>query len=182
MGALITLSRLIDRITEVIGKSASWLILVSVLVSAANATIRKVFNTSSNAWLELQWYLFGAVFLLGAAYTFQMNEHIRIDIVSSRLPKAVRNWIEIIGHVLFLTPFCLIVLYTGIPFFKVAFLTNEYSASAGGLILWPAKLMLPLGFFLLFLQAMSELIKRIAIMRGLIPDNLMGGGSHGSVE
>jgi len=182
MSGLLSLSRLIDTINARIGKLMSWLILAAVLVSSINAFVRFFFNRSSNGWLELQWYLFGAVFLLGAAYTFQMNEHIRIDIVSSRLPKVVRNWIEIIGHVLFLTPFCLIVLYTGIPFFKVAFLTNEYSASAGGLILWPAKLMLPLGFFLLFLQAMSELIKRIAIMRGLIPDNLMGGGSHGSVE
>ena len=182
MSGLLSLSRLIDTINARIGKLMSWLILAAVLVSSINAFVRFFFNRSSNGWLELQWYLFGAVFLLGSAYTFQKNEHIRIDIINARLPKAVRDWIEIVGHVLFLMPFCLIVLYMGVPFFKTAFLTNEYSASAGGLILWPAKLMLPLGFFLLLLQAVSELIKRIAIMRGLIPETHLGGGSHGAVE
>lgn len=178
MGALLSLSRLIDAITYRIGKAVGWLILAAVIVSAVNASVRFAFNMSSNAWLELQWYLFGAVFLLGSAYTLQMNEHIRIDIVSSRLSKRIRDWIEIIGILFFLMPLCLVMIYTSLPFAIRAFQTSEYSSSAGGLILWPAKILVPIGFMLLLAQGVSELIKRIAIMQGLIADPHAGHSSH----
>jgi TRAP-type mannitol/chloroaromatic compound transport system permease small subunit len=167
---LLKASAAIDAINTRIGIWVSWLILIAVLISTGNAIIRKVFDASSNAWLELQWQLFGAVFMLAAAWTLIRNEHIRIDIVNSRFPKAVRNWIELIGHVLFLIPLCLIMLYDGIPFFIRSVEINEQSANAGGLAQWPAKLLIPLGFALLLVQAFSEIIKRVAVMRGLIPD------------
>jgi TRAP-type mannitol/chloroaromatic compound transport system permease small subunit len=168
--AALRLSAGIDRLNTVIGKSAYWLILVAVLISAINAIVRKAFDVSSNAWLELQWQLFGAVFMLCAAYTFLKNEHIRIDIVNSRLPKAVRDWIDLLGHILFLMPFVLIMLWDGWPFFLTSWHQNEQSLNAGGLPQWPAKFLIPLGFFLLFLQGISEIIKRIAVMQGRIPD------------
>jgi TRAP-type mannitol/chloroaromatic compound transport system permease small subunit len=164
------LSAGIDRLNEAIGKSVYWLILVAVLVSAVNAIVRKAFDVSSNAWLELQWQLFGAVFMLCAAYTFLRNEHIRIDIVNSMFPKRLRDWIDLLGHFLFLMPFVLIMLWDGWPFFVASWLQNEQSGNAGGLPQWPAKFLIPAGFFLLFLQGISEIIKRIAVMRGLIPD------------
>ena len=170
MTGLLRLSAGIDRMNELIGKSAYWLILVAVLVSTVNAIIRKAFDVSSNAWLELQWQLFGAVFMLCAAYTFLKNEHIRIDIVNSRLPKRVRDWIDLLGHIFFLMPFVLIMLYDGIPFFLASWRIGEQSMNAGGLVQWTAKGLIPLGFFLLFLQGISEIIKRLAVMRGLIPD------------
>jgi TRAP-type mannitol/chloroaromatic compound transport system permease small subunit len=160
----------IDRLNEAIGKSVYWLILVAVLISAGNAVIRKAFDVSSNAWLELQWQLFGAVFMLCAAYTFLKNEHIRIDIVNSMFPKRVRDWIDLLGHVLFLMPFVVLMMVDGWPFFTASYRINEQSLNAGGLPQWPAKLLIPLGFFLLFLQGISEIIKRVAVMRGLIPD------------
>ena len=175
---LLQLSRLIDSINERIGKLMSWAILGAVLVSSINATIRFAFNQSSNAWLELQWYLFGAVFLLGSAYTFQKNEHIRIDIINSRMPVRVRHWIDIVGHLLFLTPFCLIMIWLGSRFFWRSFQSGEGSSSAGGLTVWPAKLLIPLGFALLLAQGMSELIKRVAVMQGRIPDPHAGTGGH----
>ena len=170
MKAALRLSAAIDRLNTAIGKSAYWLILVAVLVSAINAIVRKAFDVSSNAWLELQWQLFGAVFMLCAAYTLLKNEHIRIDIVNSRLPKQVRDWIDLLGHLLFLMPFVLLMIYDGWPFFVTSWNQNEQSLNAGGLPQWPAKFLIPLGFFLLFLQGVSEIIKRLAVMQGRIPD------------
>ena len=170
MQGLLAISRAIDALTAFVGRWVYWLILAAVLVSAGNAIIRKVFDMSSNAWLELQWYLFGAVYMLAAAYTLQRNEHIRIDIVSNMLPKRVRNWIEIFGHVFMLLPFAALMVYESWPFFYISFISGEMSGSAGGLILWPARLMILLGFFLLLLQGISELIKRIAIINGTIED------------
>ena len=170
MDAALRLSAGIDRLNTAIGKSACWLILVAVLISTANAIIRKAFDVSSNAWLEAQWQLFGAVFMLCAAYTLLKNEHIRIDIVNSRLPKRVRDWIDLLGHLLFLMPFVLLMIVDGIPFFTTSYLQNEQSGNAGGLPQWPPKFLIPFGFFLLFLQGVSEIIKRVAVMRGLIDD------------
>jgi TRAP-type mannitol/chloroaromatic compound transport system permease small subunit len=170
MQSLLRLSAVIDRITVAIGHSVSWLVLGAVLISAGNAIVRKAFDTSSNAWLEAQWYLFSAVFLLAAAYTLQRDEHIRIDVVSSHLSKRVRDWIDLLGHVLMLMPFALIIIYHAVPFFLTSWKYNETSSSAGGLLVWPAKGMVVAGFALLALQGVSEIIKRIAIMRGLIED------------
>lgn len=181
MGALLGISRLIDRLNTIVGKTMSWLILVAVLVSAGNAIVRKVFNSSSNAWLELQWYLFGAVFLLCAGWTLLANEHIRIDVVNSLLPRRVRNWIDVVGHTLFLMPFCVLILIDSWPFFLRSFQQKEQSMNAGGLIVWPAKLLVVLGFVLLLMQGISELIKRVAIMRGEL-DDIHGGGHHEMAE
>lgn len=181
MHALLGVSRTIDTINIWVGRIAAWAIVVAVLVSAINAIVRKVLGTSSNAWLELQWYLFGAVFMLCAAWTFIANEHIRIDIVANRFPRKVRNWIEVIGHVFFLGGFCAVLIYTSIPFFLNSYASGEVSTNAGGLIIWPAKLLILVGFVLLALQGVSELIKRIAIMRGDIPDPGIGG-HHDAIE
>jgi TRAP-type mannitol/chloroaromatic compound transport system permease small subunit len=170
MQGLLGLSRVIDAINERAGRALAWLILAAVIISTVNAIIRKAFNVSSNAWLEAQWYLFGAVFLGCAAYTFLKNEHIRIDIVSSKMSQTYRNIIEVIGHVFFLIPLCLMMIYYGFPFFYSSFRIGEISTNAGGLIQWPAKLMIPVGFSMLLAQAVSELIKRLAFMQGLIPD------------
>ncbi|MEK0084808.1 TRAP transporter small permease subunit [Benzoatithermus flavus] len=178
MDAALRFSAGIDRLNETIGRTVYWLVLAAVLISAVNAVIRKLFDVSSNAWLELQWQLFGAVFMLGAAYTFLKNEHIRIDIVSNLLPKRVRDWIDLLGHVLFLMPFVVIMIFDGIPFFLGSYRINEQSLNAGGLPQWPAKLLIPLGFFFLFLQGVSEIIKRIAVMQGAIPDP-HGESGHG---
>ena len=170
MDGLLALSRGIDRLNEFIGKWVSWLILLSILVSAGNAIIRKTFDISSNAWLELQWYLFGAAFLLAAAYTLKQNEHIRIDIVYGMFPRRVQHWIDLLGHLLFLMPFCLLmVLYLG-PYVLLSYRSGEVSNNAGGLIIWPAKLLLLIGFALLTLQGVSEIIKKIAVMRGRMED------------
>jgi TRAP-type mannitol/chloroaromatic compound transport system permease small subunit len=170
LDAALRLSAGIDRLNTTIGKSVYWLILVAVLVSAVNAVVRKAFDMSSNAWLELQWQLFGAVFMLCAAYTFLKNEHIRIDIVNARLPKRVRDWIDLVCHFLFLMPFVILMMVDSWPFAVQSWLINEQSPNAGGLPQWPAKWLIPIGFFLLFLQGISEIIKRIAIMRGVIED------------
>ena len=170
MNALLAISRVIDAVNEKLGRATGWLILAAVTVSSVNALVRFSFNRSSNAWLELQWYLFGAVVLLGAAYTFKANEHIRIDILSSRLTKRTRDWIDIFGHLFFLMPLCLVIMWLGWPFFLRSFAQAEVSSSAGGLIVWPAKLLVPLGFTILFIQSISELIKRAAVMKGLIDD------------
>jgi len=166
MQPLLALSRLIDGLNTFVGRTVGWLILVAIAVSAGNALMRKIFSQSSNAWLELQWYLFGAVFLLCAGYALLKDAHVRIDILSSRLSRRKRNWIDVFGHVFFLAPLCLIIVYEGVPFFMRSYLSGENSGNAGGLILWPAKLLVPLGFALLLLQGVSELIKRIAIIRG----------------
>jgi TRAP-type mannitol/chloroaromatic compound transport system permease small subunit len=170
MGGLLALSRMIDAVTAFIGRHIIWLILAAILVSAVNAVIRKAFDMSSNAWLELQWYLFGCVFMGAAAYTLQRNEHIRIDIISGRLSQGARNWIDIAGHALMLLPFTALMIYESLPFVLGAWRSGEMSGSAGGLIIWPARAFILAGFFLLFIQGLSELIKRIAVMRGLIPD------------
>lgn len=170
MGAALALSALIDRINAFLGRSVMWLILLAILVSAGNAIIRKAFDISSNAWLELQWYLFGWAFLVAASYTLQRNEHIRIDIVSNALSKKTRNWIDILGHTFMLLPLTVLMIYLSWPFFWRSWLSGERSGSAGGLIIWPGRLAIFVGFVLLFLQAVSELIKRIAIVRGAIPD------------
>ncbi|AUH34780.1 TRAP transporter small permease subunit [Paracoccus tegillarcae] len=178
MSGLLALSRGIDRMNTFIGKNVSWLILIAVLVSAINAVVRKVFSISSNAWLELQWYLYGTAFLLAAAYTLLENEHIRIDIVYGRWSRRVQHWIDLAGHLLFLMPFTTLVLYLTYPWVMRSIRLQEISMNAGGLILWPAKLMLLLGFGLLFLQGVSEIIKKIAVMRGVIPDHVDHLDSH----
>jgi TRAP-type mannitol/chloroaromatic compound transport system permease small subunit len=182
MGGLLALSRGIDRLNEIIGKSVSWLILVSILVSAGNAVIRKAFNASSNAWLELQWYLFGAAFLLAAAYTLKQNEHIRIDIVYGMFSRRKQHWIDLFGHIFFLMPFVLLMTYYYVPFVLFSVRSGEVSSSAGGLVIWPAKLMLLIGFFLLALQGISEIIKKIAVMRGIIEDPTPFISAHEAAE
>lgn len=170
MGFLLSLSRAIDAVNAFIGKRIAWLILVAVLVSATNAIIRKTFSISSNAWLELQWYLYGAVFLLAAAYTLQKNEHVRIDFVSNMLKKRTRDWIDLLGHIFFLLPFTILVFYLSVPWLMKSINSGEVSANAGGLLLWPAKSFVVIGFALLTAQAISEIIKRIAVIRDMIPE------------
>ncbi len=170
MQSLLKLSRGIDAFTKWTGKRLAWLILVAVVVSAINAIIRKTFDTSSNSWLELQWVLFSIVFLLCSSWTLLDNEHIRIDIINNLLPKKVRDSIDVIGHIFFLMPLCLVMIITGVPFFLRSMQINEQSGNAGGLAQWPAKSLIMIGFAMLLVQGVSELIKRIAVMRGLIPD------------
>ena len=170
MQSLLKLSRGIDAFTRWTGKRLAWLILLAVIVSAVNAIVRKVFDTSSNSWLELQWVLFSVVFLLCSPWTLLDNEHIRIDIVNQMLPKRVRDSIDVVGHVFFLMPLCIIMIITGGPFFMRSVEINEQSGNAGGLPQWPAKSLIIIGFTFLLVQGISELIKRIAVMRGLIPD------------
>jgi TRAP-type mannitol/chloroaromatic compound transport system permease small subunit len=170
VSALLSLSRLIDRASDRIGHLLYWLILATVLISAANAVVRKAFNFSSNAFLEIQWYLFSAVFLLLAGYTLLRNDHVRIDVVAGRLSKHTQTWIEIFGTVFFLFPMAFLLMWLSWPVFVEAYQRHEISTNAGGLIIWPARLLLPIGFFLLLVQGVSELIKRVAFLRGLIPD------------
>ena len=170
MQSLLNLSRAIDAFTRWVGRRLAWLILVAVVVSALNAIVRKSFDTSSNSWLELQWVLFSIVFLLCSSWTLLDNEHIRIDIVNNLLPKQVRSSIDLIGHVFFLIPLTIVMIITGGPFFMRSVEINEQSGNAGGLPQWPAKSLIIIGFTLLLVQGISEVIKRIAVMRGLIPD------------
>ena len=170
MQSLLTMSRGIDAFTRWVGKRLAWLILVAVVVSALNAIIRKSFDTSSNSWLELQWVLFSIVFLLCSSWTLLDNEHIRIDIINNLLPKQVRNSIDVIGHAFFLIPLTFVMIITGGPFFMRSVEINEQSGNAGGLPQWPAKSLIMIGFAMLLIQGVSELIKRIAVMRDLIPD------------
>ena len=170
MSALLKLSRLIDRFSEFLGRWVAWLVLAAVLISAGNAITRKAFNIGSNAFLEIQWYLFAWSFLLAAGYTLLHREHVRIDVINSRLPKRAQVWIDIIGFAFFLTPLCLLTLYLGLPMLISKFQSGEMSGNPGGLIRWPVWLALPIGFFLLMLQGWSELIKRIAYLRGQGPD------------
>ena len=172
MKVLLTVSRGIDALNERIGRIVIWLVLIMALVSASNAVARYLFNLSSNAWLELQWYLFAAVFLLCAGYTLLHNEHIRIDVVSSRLSRRTQLWIDVFGTVFFLLPVTISIMVLSWPIFTNAWVSHEISGNAGGLIRWPARLMVPAGFFLLSLQGISELIKRIAVLRGVIPDDI----------
>ncbi len=170
MQTLLRISRAIDALNGRIGRALIWLVLVMALVSAGNAASRYLFNLSSNAWLELQWYLFSAVFLLCAGYTLLHNDHIRIDVVSSRLNRRAQAWIDVFGTVFFLLPVSLFIMWLSWPVFVNAWTSQEISSNAGGLIRWPARLLVPVGFFLLSLQGVSELIKRIAFLKGLIPD------------
>lgn len=170
MRVLLGISKVIDRVNEFIGKAVSWLILVSILISAGNAVIRKMFNESSNAWLELQWYLFGAAFLLAAAYTLKQNEHIRVDLVYGHLSRRAQHWIDLLGHIVFLMPFALLMVFYLFPYAVLSFRSGEMSTNAGGLIIWPAKAMLLIGFFLLAWQGVSEIIKKIAVMLGNMDD------------
>ncbi|MEO8151464.1 MAG: TRAP transporter small permease subunit [Rhizobacter sp.] len=170
MSSLLTLSRLIDRLSEFIGRWLAWLVLAAVLISALNAVVRKAFNYSSNAFLEVQWYLFAAVFLVAAGYTLLRQEHVKIDVVSGRFSKRTQIWIDIVGLSLFLLPFVVVVIYMTMPIVIRAYEMGEMSSNSGGLIRWPVFAMLPLGLALLGMQAVSEIIKRIAFLKGLVPD------------
>ena len=170
MNLLLRISALIDAVNERVGRSVYWLVLVAVLVSAGNAIIRKLFNVSSNAWLVLQWYLFSAIFLLCAGYTLLRNGHVRIDVLAGRLSPKAQAWIDILGTLFFLLPMTLILTWLSWPYFLHAFRDNEISGSAGGLIFWPARLLMPVGFGLLALQGFSEMVKRIAFVAGKGPD------------
>ena len=170
MKGLLSLSRLIDGLNERIGKLACWLVLAAVLVSAGNAVVRKVFDTSSNAFLEGQWYMFATLFLLSGGYTLLKQEHVRIDVIYLRFSRRTQVGIDILGTILFLLPMSLLMLYLSWPYFTNAFISGETSANAGGLIQWPIKMMMPVGFTLLALQGVSEIIKRIAWLNGLAPD------------
>jgi TRAP-type mannitol/chloroaromatic compound transport system permease small subunit len=172
LNALLALSRAIDAITERVGRIVYWLVLVVVLISAANATVRKAFDYSSNAYLEVQWYLFSVIFLFGAGYTLLRNEHVRIDIIQGRLSPRAQNWIDVFGIVFFLMPMSIVIMWLSWPLFLDSLHRHEVSTNAGGLIIWPARLMVPIGFALLIMQAVSELIKRIAFLMGRIPDPL----------
>ena len=167
---MLILSRFIDRGNEVIGKTVGWFILAAIVLSAGNAVVRKLFNTSSNALLEAQWYLYGAAFLLAAAYTLKQNEHIRIDIVYGALSRRTQHWIDLLGHLLFLMPFALLMDVYFTSYVLQSYRSGEVSNNAGGLVLWPAKALLLVGMLLLTLQGISEIIKKIAVMRGVIPD------------
>ncbi len=181
MNFLLKTSRLIDALNHRVGQAIIWLVLAAVLISAGNAIVRKAFNTSSNALLEIQWYLFSAVFLLGAGYAFLKNAHVRIDFVSNRLSPKMRNWIDIVGILVFLGPLCAILIKLSWPLFENAWTSGEMSQNAGGLIRWPVLLLIPAGMALLLAQAVSELIKRIAFLRGAIADPL-GHGEEPTTE
>jgi TRAP-type mannitol/chloroaromatic compound transport system permease small subunit len=181
MRGLLALSAAIDRVTEFIGRWIGWLILVSIFVSAGNAIVRKLFNMSSNSWLELQWYLFGAAFMMAAAYTLKQNEHIRIDIVYGAFSRRVQHWIDLFGHVFFLMPFVLLMVWYFVPYVALSYRSGEVSTNAGGLIIWPGKAILLIGFVLLTLQGVSEIIKKIAVMAGIIEDPAPFVPTHPSV-
>ncbi len=170
MNAWLKFSNAVDRLNSWIGKYVIWLILASTVISGVNALVRKIFNSSSNAFLEIQWYLFAAAFLLAAGYTLLNNEHVKIDVVSSKFSKRTQIKLDIFGFVAFLTPLCLAILWYGVPFFYKGLISGEVSSNAGGLIRWPVYAMIPLGFSLLLLQSLSELVKRVAFLQGLIED------------
>lgn len=170
MATLLALSGVIDRFNELVGRWIRWLVLAAVLLSAGNAIVRKLFSVSSNAMLEIQWYLFAGVFMLGAGYAFLRNVHVRIDFIASKLSKRTNTIIDILGIVLFLIPLCVILVVLSWPFFYNAWTSGEMSQNAGGLIRWPVLALIPLGFFILLLQGLSELIKRIAFLRGVLAE------------
>ena len=182
MQALLKISKLIDSLNERVGRSVYWLVLIAVLLSAGNAIIRKVFNMSSNAFLEAQWYLFSAVFLLCSGFTLLRNEHVRIDVVNGRFSHKTQAWIDIFGTVFFLLPMAILIMWLSWPVFVDSYVRNEVSTNAGGLVIWPARLMVPIGFALLLMQSVSELIKRIAFLRGRIPDPLEKQGGKSAEE
>ena len=170
MNSLLKLSSLIDGLTERIGKSIIWLVLVVTLIGAGNAVMRYTINYSSNAFLEIQWYLFSAIFLFGAGYTLKRNEHVRIDLIAGRLSRRGQAWIDIFGIIFFLLPMAIAVMYLSWPIFLLALHNNEQSSNAGGLAVWPVRLLVPIGFFLLVIQGLSELIKRIGFLLGKCSD------------
>ncbi len=170
MKALLSFSKAIDWLNNKVGQGIYWLILIAVIVSSGNAVVRYSLHTSSNAWLEIQWYLFSAVFLFGAGYALLHNQHVRIDVLSSRLSKKAQTWIDILGTVFFLMPMAITIMWLSWPVFVESLSRHEVSSNAGGLTVWPARLMVPVGFLLLILQGASELIKRVAFLQGLIPD------------
>lgn len=182
MQPLLALSRGIDRASEAIGKSVMWLILLAIVISAVNAVIRKVFNYSSNAWLEMQWYLFGAAFLLASANTLRHNEHIRIDILYGMRSRRGQHWIDLFGHMFFLLPFVALMSWMLVPYAWQAYKIGQISTNAGGLIIWPARALLAAGFVLLTVQAVSEIIKKIAVMRGLMEDPHPFVSAHEAAE
>lgn len=182
MSALLSFSRAVDAVTTFLGRAVAWLVLVVVLVSAGNAVIRKIFDISSNAWLELQWYLFGAIFMLAAAWTLLRNEHIRVDIVSNALSKRTRDWIDLLGHILMLIPFTILMVWLLVPYVIQSIERGEYSPNAGGLLLWPAKALLLAGFVLLFFQGLSELIKRAAVLFAGHEDRTPVASAHAEVS
>ena len=177
MQALLSLSKKIDALSEWVGRWVAWLLLFAVLISAANAVVRKAFNMSSNGFLEIQWYLFAATFLLASGYTLMRQEHVKIDVISGRFSKRTQVWIDIIGICVFLFPFVIVIIKLAMPLVINAFVTKEVSSNAGGLIRWPVFALLPAGLLLLGIQAVSELIKRIAFLQGLIPDPTKKQGS-----
>lgn len=182
MQGLMKLSRAIDWLNAQVGKYAIWIILASTAISTLNAVVRKVFNTSSNAYLEVQWYLFAWSFLIAAGFTLLHREHVRIDVLNSRLSKRTQMWIDILGFALFLTPLCLVVLYYTVPMLISQYQSGEMSGNSGGLIRWPVWLALPVGFTLLLLQGWSELIKRVAFLRGDGPDPTLKVGEKSAEE
>jgi len=177
MQALLSLSKKIDALSEWVGRWVAWLLLFAVLISAANAVVRKAFNMSSNGFLEIQWYLFAATFLLASGYTLLRQEHVKIDVISGRFSKRTQIWIDIVGICVFLFPFVIVIIKLAMPLVINAFVTKEVSSNAGGLIRWPVFALLPAGLLLLGIQAVSELIKRIAFLQGLIPDPTKKQGS-----
>ncbi|AGT08651.1 TRAP transporter small permease subunit [Paracoccus aminophilus] len=192
MDGLLALSRAIDRLTTIVGRAVSWFILAAILISAVNAIIRKAswlwIDTGfaqyykTNAWLEMQWYLFGAAFMGAAAYTFLQNEHIRIDLIYSRWSRRTQNWIDLFGHIFFLLPFVTLMVWYLYPWVMRSFRSHEMSTNAGGLVIWPAKAMLLVGFALLLAQAISEIIKRIAVLSGKLPDIGAGLSQHEALD
>ena len=178
MQLLLKMSRLVDALNERIGSWVYWLVLVAVLVSAGNAIVRKLFNMSSNAFLELQWYLFSGIFLLCAGYTLLRNEHVRIDVIAGRLSAKAQTWIDVLGTIFFLLPMALLFIYLSWPIFVRTFTHHEISTNAGGLLIWPARLLVPIGFTLLALQGLSELVKRIAFLTGAGPDPVPRHDAH----
>lgn len=173
MSFLLSLSRAIDWLNNSIGKFVSWLTLLVVLISAGNAVVRKTFSISSNAWLELQWYLFGAIFLLAAGYTFLYNEHVRVDVLAQRFSRKTQIYIEIAGVIFFLLPACILVFWLSLPYFWQSYATLEQSSNTGGLIRWPVKVLIPIGFGLLILAGVSHLIKSVGFLLGRCPDPLI---------
>ena len=182
MHGLLALSKIVDKLSTGVGWLMMWMIFASTIISCINAIVRKVFDVGSNAFLEVQWYLFATSFLLAAGYTLLNNEHVRIDVVSSRFTKRTQIWMDIIGFVVFLVPVCLAILWFSMPFFLNGLRSGEVSANAGGLILWPVYLMLPLGFGLLLIQAISEVIKRFAFLKGMIEDPTSKKGEKSAEE
>jgi TRAP-type mannitol/chloroaromatic compound transport system permease small subunit len=169
MSFLLSLSRFIDALNEKIGQAISWALLLAVIICTGNAVVRYLFNISSNGWLEIQWYLFAAIFLLATSYTLRRNEHVRIDVIVGRFSKRTQVWIDLLGFLLFLMPATLLILYYSVPYAWISIENQEVSSNAGGLIVWPAKLLIPVGFTFLILQGVSEIIKRIGYLKGLVP-------------